>query len=274
MRKVAALIVALPLVLAHAAQAGVPGDPTPEYTDRPDTLAVRQVRRLIKKAVRVEYTIDIDRRYSRECDRRSRLRMRCRMRWIDDLGTFYKATVEIWRTGTYGSPTDHYRVDADGDRNDAPRQRYEGDFLTSVRRTYFGAPLTIPESFSDGKVRVVVEGILDPAPTGEFETPPAGTRYVGFPMRLTNQGDSTLDESLRNDSRLITPDGRTIDPEVIVTGPCEHGAVTVPPGATRRGCVAFPVPYGQAVSHFELQLGSATADEIGQWHYPPAAFGP
>ena len=69
----------------------------------------------------------MDRRYFRDCDRDSRLRMTCDRRWIDDLGTWWKAEVEIWRTGTYGSPTDHFHVDADGDRNDAEGARYRGE---------------------------------------------------------------------------------------------------------------------------------------------------
>jgi hypothetical protein len=271
MRRTALLaaLAALALIVAPA-HAGVPGDPTPELSDRPDTLAVKEVRVLIKRAIRQEFTIDMDRRYSRDCDRYSRLRMTCDMRWIDDLGTWWKAEVEIWRTGTYGSSTDHYRVDADGDRNDANGSRYEGRFRTPLRRAYFGDPLTLPADLDETRVRVTVGPPQDGLPFDEFDEPAAGTRYVGFPVTVRNLGDNPYEDLLANTAELILGDRTELQPAIKVSEPCGGDTdVMAAPGATAQECVAFELPFGRDVRHLEMNLESGTSDETGRWDFRP-----
>jgi hypothetical protein len=259
-----AVILAFGLLTGSAA-AGVPGDPTPELDDRPDTLAVKEVRRLIKRAVREEYTIDTSRGYRRDCDRRSRLRMRCRMRWLDDFGTRYRAMVEIRRSGTFGSPTDHYRVAADGQRNDAPGRRYRGTFVTETRKAYLGDSLTLAADLDEAVIRLRVDAPSDGVGHDEFDGPPAGTRYVGFPITLRNTGTRTYDGHLANDVKLVRADGTVLEAAVKVSPPCESQGVRVPAGQERRSCVVFALPRDAGVRHIEVNLDSGTSEETGQW---------
>lgn len=156
------------------------------------------------------------------------------MRWIDDLGTWWKAEVEIWRTGTYGSPADHFRVDADGDRNDAEGARYEGEFFTETRRAYFGNAVSLAGADEGEYLRITAAPPVDPMPTSEYEPPPAGTRYVGVPLAVENAGEGRSEEFLRNDARLVLSDGTTLEPDVIVSGPCQQGVADVHEGRSRQ----------------------------------------
>lgn len=250
-------------VSAHAADAQA----APSLDSRPATLTAKDSRTATVAAIREHYTI---RRWHRRltCRRQSRLRLTCRGRWADRYGTWYKATVRVARSGTYGSPTTTYRADVRGHRNDAPRRRYSGTIPTPVRRAYVGR--SIPLTSRSGATSVRLD-VIDPArPLNEFNEPAPGSRYLSVMLTLTNKGSQTFDDALNNDVRLALPNGGRMRPSYDDTMECADADsfVKVPPGETHRGCVTFELPYGQAVSALEVRLDSGYAADVGRWYWP------
>lgn len=249
------------LALAHSAYAA------PSLDSRAATLTAKEGRAATREALRERYTI---RRWHRRltCRRQSRLRLICRARWGDTYGTWYKATVRVVRTGTFGSPTTTYRADVRGDRNDAPRDRYSGTLPTPVRRAYVGQNITLA-SGSSSTVRVGLD-VIDPArPLNEFSEPAAGSRYLSVVLALTNLGSRMFDDALNNDVRLALPNGGRLRPSYDETMECADADsfVKVPPGETHRGCVTFELPHGQGVTAVEVRLQSGDASELGRWYW-------
>ena len=230
------------------------------------TLTSAQAGVLARQVIRTEYTIDTRRRYARACSRRSRLRMVCRVRWVDTLGTFWRGTVDLRRSGTFGAPVERFTLTARGDRNDAPRRTYRGTLPAPRRRTYLGRPLDL-EGLDGARMRVTIFPPIDPLAFGQFDAPAAGTRWVGFAMSVTNIGAGTLREAPTGDAVLFTTAGAKLSPGFRLSKPCEDpGTLELAPGATGTGCLAFEIPVGAAPGRVELRPGLGFGPQLGQWY--------
>jgi len=256
MRPRNSVIVALAVLIAAV--------PTSAAAAPARTLPVRKAKPLAKQALRTEYTV---KRYvTKSCKRLGRLRVRCRSVFRDGLGDHQRATVIVARTGT--RTDDRERYGAIVRRRGTPTRRFSGLIVEPTRRSVLGLPLTLLAQ-NDGRVRVTPGALIDPVPVGEFDTPPAGTRYVGVPIAVENVGAGQYDDSLHNGSRLITAADMTINTSIIVSPPCDQGSVDVPARERRIGCVAFAVPFGTVLRAFEYRPNSGFGPEAGQWVIRP-----
>ena len=252
-------ILGLTAVPAHAGRLDGP----------PTTLTIKDTAVLIKRAIRVEHSLNLKGRvpYTRSCARRSRLRFRCQVRWVDDFGTWFKGTVEVYRTGTFGSPTTRYSVDVRGDRNDAPRSRYSGSFLTPLRRAEFGKPLILPADMDETRARISVDAPIDPlpGPPDSFDDPPAGSRLVGFQINIENVGENLLDQYMTNVATMPLPAGGKLNARSHITPPCNEPELRLPRGERAQRCIVFELPFGVVPSELRITLDSGFSDETGAW---------
>jgi hypothetical protein len=131
------------------------------------------------------------------------------------------------------------------------------------------------------RVAVTLVQVVDPAQaTNEFDTPPAGTRLVGAQWRLRNVGTATYQDAPDNSATVADTRGQTFRTTVvtdITAGPTFPGSLTLTPGDTGLGFVAFQVPASSTLGHFQFALDSGLAAQTGQWRVsaqPPRSAGP
>ncbi len=229
------------------------------------TLGLKQSKLYAKAALRTEYTV---KRYaSKRCKRLSRLRVRCRPTFRDDFDNRYRATVDVSRIGNVID--DRERFKATVRLRGTSTKKFTGDLIEETRRATLGQTLTLIGQDED-RVRVTPGRLIDPLPSpSEFEAPPPGARYVAVPLTIENVGAGRFEDSLRNGSKLITTGNTVIETTIIVTPPCDQGAVEIPERETRIGCVAFAVPFGTPLRAFEYGPNSGFAPETGQWRIGP-----
>jgi hypothetical protein len=210
------------------------------------------------------------RRYRSDCDRRSRLRFNCRVRWNTGAGR-YAGRITIWRTGTRIDYRDHYATsirqrEAFCERRCVTTHRDRGLFVEDTRRARFGQGLTLLGQEGE-LLRVTPQRIIDPVPLAEYEEPPPAGRYLGVELALLNVGERRVDESLRNDTRLVLADGRTVEPGYPRHPSCSVGDANVPAGDLRLACVAFAVSPGDRLQAVEVTLNSGFGPETGLWNF-------
>lgn len=215
-------------------------------------------------------------RHRPRCSRVSASRFGCTMRWRDNDGDYsWNLRITITRTDPAYSPVDLYRVSGTGtvarDRRaiigeTRRRVREIGRIIVDTRRARLGQ--TLPLVGQDHALISVTAGSpIDPVPTGEFDQPPTGTRYLGVPLAIKNDGVGRFEDTLRNGARLVMADGATINADVITSGECRQGSVDVPANDTRLACVAFPVPLDVGPRAFEYRPDSGYAPETGEWSF-------
>ena len=221
----------------------------------------------MKAALATEYSPD---NLRQRCRRRSRVRFRCTVAWHD--GDRFDGTVEVWRSGTFGSPTTGYRglirkreqplFCTERCPTKTTRQRLSGSLKTPVRRAYLGQPLVLPDD--EGAVTVTARPGQDPAPAGRYAELPANTRYVTFAFEVVNRTRDVvqIDISISDDATLVLGDRTTLQGNGSAEG-CEDEA-TVPPEETRLVCVTFTVPNGAPAAALELQVDDL---DLAQWRF-------
>jgi len=119
----------------------------------------------------------------------------------------------------------------------------------------------------DTELRVIVERVLDPAPSGPDRPLRPGARFVGIELRLENIGEARYSASPLGDAELLTDRGPA-DPTTLLFGPCAKGFashVNLAPGERRAGCLTFEVRPGAEPTKFRYALDSGFAPEVGTW---------
>lgn len=195
---------------------------------------------------------------SARCAQKTPIKRVCRVSWRGGLRN-YKGTVTVTRGGIETSPVDTWSLVATGKAKylSTERLRERGRVVVETRRAAIGVPLRLL-GYDDAQVDVAVQAPVDPfVSENEFSTPPAGSRFVAFPVTITNSGEKRWTTGLYG-GKLILPSGATLTIEGAVG--CDPAA-EAGPGETRTACVAFAVPVGRQWSQFEFGAGS----ETGVW---------
>jgi predicted small lipoprotein YifL len=118
------------------------------------------------------------------------------------------------------------------------------------------------------RVAVTVVKVVDPAkPENEFSSPDAGERFVAVQFRLKSIGTQVVDEAPRNDAKIRDTLGQQFSATFTDTaaGPGFGGSVTLTPGDTALGFIAFEVPADSKIDRIQFTLASGFARNIGQW---------
>ncbi|MFE8011361.1 DUF4352 domain-containing protein [Streptomyces antibioticus] len=122
----------------------------------------------------------------------------------------------------------------------------------------------------DGEsLAVTVVKVVDPAgAANEFSSPDPGTRFVAVQFRLKNTGTAVYSDSPSNGARLVDAQGQQFDAssDETTAGPDFPGSVTIAPGDTGLGFVAFEVPVASKPAKVQFTMASGFADDTGQWN--------
>ncbi|MGW4759699.1 DUF4352 domain-containing protein [Streptomyces chartreusis] len=134
-----------------------------------------------------------------------------------------------------------------------------------------GDTLNLTGTEEDEKVAVTLVKVVDPArPEDEFSSPDTGKRFVAVQFRLKNNGPEVFDDAPDNDAKIRDTQGQQFTPSVQDTaaGPGFGGSVTLTPGDTALGFVAFEVPTNSRIAKVQFALSSGFARNVGEWTLP------
>ena len=135
---------------------------------------------------------------------------------------------------------------------------------------HVGAKLTFP--FLGTTVDVTLVKVTDPVVLADDTTAPAGTRWVGAEIIITNRSPDIASEGDGADA--IGSDGQTIigDDVLFSAGfagctPTPGDPMDVQPGEPYTACMAIPVPTGITVASVGFRLGAGAVDQA-TWSIP------
>ncbi len=117
----------------------------------------------------------------------------------------------------------------------------------------------IGETATSSDLEITVNSVEDPwVPSNEFDTPPAGQRYIGVEMTVVNTADDTAIFSTFAGIEVIDGEGQAWDIAITTSDePSIDG--DVPAWATRKGWVYLTV--GEDATDLEMRVkGSFTAE--------------
>lgn len=118
------------------------------------------------------------------------------------------------------------------------------------------------------RLAVTVVSVVDPAPAeNRYATPDAGSRYVAVQWRITNTGDTVVDDSPDNGSAVIDDKDQQFGPTYQSTGagPEFPPGVVIAPGRSRLGYVTYSLPEGSRPRLIQFGPDSGFAPQVGQW---------
>jgi hypothetical protein len=124
------------------------------------------------------------------------------------------------------------------------------------------------KGFDGEKLDATVVKVVDPATSDNpYMKAKDGARLVAVQWRITNTGTKSIDSGPNSGSSLVDGDGQQFLPTFSQTtaGPSYPSGVTIPPGQSRLGFVAYEVPKSSAVVKAQYGANSGFADELGQW---------
>ncbi|MFI1210446.1 DUF4352 domain-containing protein [Streptomyces sp. NPDC020802] len=112
-----------------------------------------------------------------------------------------------------------------------------------------------------------------PSPTPTRSSAAAvGERFVAVQFRLENTGSEVYSDAPSNGARLVDTEGQQFEATYQGTsaGPGFPGSVTIAPGDTGLGFIAFEVPTNSATSKVQFTMNSGFSANTGQWDIPAA----
>jgi hypothetical protein len=118
------------------------------------------------------------------------------------------------------------------------------------------------------RAKVAVLSVMDPVPQGSyFRGPKRGTRWVGVRVRFTGAGPGTYSDSAANGVRVLTADGRRYGTDFSELDACPAipGDLSLPPGASKTGCIVIPVPKSKGPDRVRFIPSSGYAPDVGTW---------
>jgi hypothetical protein len=132
-----------------------------------------------------------------------------------------------------------------------------------------GDTLTLKGMDTGSKAEVTALKFVDPAtPTGGFDTPAAGSRYVAVEFQIQNNGTAIYDDSPDNNAKVADTSGHQFDSTIvssISSGPLFPATVRLSPGERAVGWVVFEVPTKSEIAKVKFTPDSGYADDSGQW---------
>ncbi|MFC8202152.1 DUF4352 domain-containing protein [Streptomyces sp. NPDC057298] len=136
-----------------------------------------------------------------------------------------------------------------------------------------GETLNLTGNESSEALAVTVVKVVDPAAAeNEYSTPAPGKRFVAVQFRLENTGSEVYSDAPSNGARLVDTEGQQFEATYQGTsvGPGFPGSVTIAPGDTGLGFIAFEVPANSATSKVQFTMNSGFSANTGQWDIPAA----
>ncbi|WKD30805.1 hypothetical protein [Streptomyces xanthophaeus] len=119
------------------------------------------------------------------------------------------------------------------------------------------------------RLDVTLTQVVDPAsPAGPEST---GTdRLVATRFRLENTGTAVYQDSPAPAAHLLDTAGQRFTGDDVPTtaGPAFPETVTLDPGGTAEGFVAFRIPADAEPAAVQFALDTGLADDVGQWSLP------
>lgn len=136
------------------------------------------------------------------------------------------------------------------------------------RPAVVGSILTL-RGQTDDVVKMKLLSVTDPVSGGQFDTPPAGKRYVGLEVSVTNVGSTPFSDAVGNGATLVTDSDHQADTTILSDGPCGgsfQSDLKLAPGETRVGCIPFEVTRSETPKLFEWTPDSGYGHDTGRWH--------
>ncbi|MFG2973039.1 hypothetical protein ACGFYY_08540 [Streptomyces sp. NPDC048331] len=132
-----------------------------------------------------------------------------------------------------------------------------------------GETISLAGSEPGLRLDVTLTRVVDPAaPAGQ--EPAGNERLVATRFRLENTGTAVYRDSPASAAHLLTTTGHRFSGEDIPTtaGPAFPETVTLDPGGTVEGFVAFRLPRDSDPAAVQFALDAGLADDVGHWSLP------
>jgi hypothetical protein len=114
------------------------------------------------------------------------------------------------------------------------------------------------QDYTNG-LAVTLEQVIDPASSSNsFETPAAGTRFVGIQWKLAYTGSAPLNDDANNNTTVQGSDGQDYSANFNSIAGCTNfnsGEWSLSAGESVVGCVTVQIPTGVSVANVQFQLG-------------------
>lgn len=132
-----------------------------------------------------------------------------------------------------------------------------------------GDSITLEGNEEGVQLAVTVQEVLNPAEAAEeFMAPDEGEKLVAVRLQLENTGDSNYQDSPGNGATLITDANESFSHTFTEVQDCQSfadGQVTMAPGDTAVGCLAFELPQDANPARFQFALDSGFGPQTGVW---------
>jgi hypothetical protein len=135
---------------------------------------------------------------------------------------------------------------------------------------HVGAALNLKDQKGNAETVTLVK-VVNPA-TGkdEFNTPTAGNKFVGVQLSIKNASAAAISPNILAEVTLIDSANQSYNPDFSSLSNCQEfaTALSIAPGDTATGCVAFQVPTAATPAKVQYTPSSGFADGTGQWLIP------
>lgn len=140
---------------------------------------------------------------------------------------------------------------------------------SSSKQAGVGSTIDLSDGSNGNKIAVTVVKVADPdAATNEFETPPAGDRYVSIQYQIVNTGTTTYKDDPEIEITAKDASGQNLQ-EAIVTsttaGAQLPSSMNLTPGDKALGYITFEVPTGDKVAQTQYAMNVGLSGTTGQW---------
>jgi Domain of unknown function (DUF4352) len=135
-----------------------------------------------------------------------------------------------------------------------------------------GDVITLNGQEDGSKVAIRLLKIIDPVTSSEFDQAPAGHRYIGVQVRLSNQGTTTYSDSPSNGATLIMSGDEQAESTLLAEGSCSgqfSSSAKISPGTRQTGCIAFEAAKSKKPKRFQFTLDSGFGPATGEWTIKP-----
>lgn len=153
-------------------------------------------------------------------------------------------------------------------KNEPDKPSSEGTQKGKKHKARIGDAITLTGQEEGERVKVKVIKVIDAVPTGEFDEPESGNRFIGVKIRLRNVGSATYDDSPSNGAELILRNDTQAEEGLVSSGPCSSdfgSQAKISPGSTQVGCLPFEAKKGVKPRTFQFTLASGFGPQSGEW---------
>lgn len=139
----------------------------------------------------------------------------------------------------------------------------------SAPKAGVGSTINLSDSVSGRNIAVTVVRVADPDPsTNQFETPPAGDRFVSIQFRIVNTGKQAYQDDPQIEATAKDAAGQNLSLEPVVStvaGPQMPSNVNLAPGGTALGYITFDVPAGDSIAQAQYSINAGVSGNTGEW---------